>query len=588
MKKELNKILLLTIFLSIPALSLSANTSSIPTVFLSENQNQQTTSSSQSSFQVACYYKTSGAQKGYGSFFYDNKTVEITGNIPQCLADAVVKAYHYCYNDKNITLAQGIKDVAKITDDPSLANILSQMNAKLENLNNESIPPYYLNGLSFSQNISEKNNQNATCGNTPNHFYCQNLKNTITQSACNEMANLKGLLCDKIEGDQVYMHQHGVTDVAFTYHGSGDECINNAFEHYAFGEIKGWTWTRNVDANCKVITDLTGLKQCGNVSTYWAITPISLIWNDKIPIQPAVTQFPLDSKKPGQWYIWKASENTPLIVWDKKYKKEIISVEQLFGQKTFGKTWKDGFEALASLDKNQDRIVNGNELNELALWFDKNQNGISEKGEIKTLKEAGVTALYYTKDGDDPQTGDIIVSKGYTKTDGTTGAAIDWMAKTGYVTKEEAIKAANQEIEKAGQAALKSSFGGVWVWSVDKEFITSELTMPIGTMTLAEKDGKVKGVLASEVPIEHPSNVTSIQFFARLEGEKTVSNGINRVKFIVMNEEDLTTEMTAELSADGDLMFGVSRTELYLDSNKKTDKQTAHYTWKAKRAKLPI
>jgi hypothetical protein len=72
----------------------------------------------------------------------------------------------------------------------------------------------------------------------------------------------------------------------------------------------------------------------------------------------------------------------------------ISSGEQLFGTSTFGKSWKNGYEALASLDANRNGEVGGLELADLALWFDHNQNGKSEEGEVRRLSEVGVTTLY--------------------------------------------------------------------------------------------------------------------------------------------------------------------------------------------------
>lgn len=53
----------------------------------------------------------------------------------------------------------------------------------------------------------------------------------------------------------------------------------------------------------------------------------------------------------------------------------------------------NGFQKLSLWDKNNDRQVSGDELAGLAVWQDKNQNGIVDNGEMSSLKDAGITSL---------------------------------------------------------------------------------------------------------------------------------------------------------------------------------------------------
>ena len=87
---------------------------------------------------------------------------------------------------------------------------------------------------------------------------------------------------------------------------------------------------------------------------------------------------------------------TPKAAWlvsDPHRTGRITSGLQLFGNVTFWIFWRDGYEALASLDDNNDGVLKGAELEGLALWQDINSNGVSEPGEVRPLAEFGITAL---------------------------------------------------------------------------------------------------------------------------------------------------------------------------------------------------
>lgn len=58
-----------------------------------------------------------------------------------------------------------------------------------------------------------------------------------------------------------------------------------------------------------------------------------------------------------------------------------------------GSLAKDGFEALVSLDSNHDGAVNGADqlFSSLQVWVDANNDGVSDKGEMHTLKDLGIT-----------------------------------------------------------------------------------------------------------------------------------------------------------------------------------------------------
>ena len=194
------------------------------------------------------------------------------------------------------------------------------------------------------------------------------------------------------------------------------------------------------------------LRACGNPTVHFTkSSPISLVWDADAEnsIDIRFVRFPLDPSKRGSLFTWKASEKLPLVVYDPEHQGVVTRPEQLFGNWTFGgkKTaalsgvestilpapWKDGYEALASLDVNADGRISGDELKPLALWFDRNQNGVSERGEVQPIVTQGVTALFYTSDSYDDLSKTVRASKGFEReVDGRLirGASIDWFGGT--------------------------------------------------------------------------------------------------------------------------------------------------------------
>jgi hypothetical protein len=92
-----------------------------------------------------------------------------------------------------------------------------------------------------------------------------------------------------------------------------------------------------------------------------------------------------------QW-SW-INPNAAWLVHDPARTGRITSALQLFGSVTFWMFWSNGYDALCSLDDNADGELRGVELGGLALWHDRNQNGKSERGEVRTVQEHGVVSL---------------------------------------------------------------------------------------------------------------------------------------------------------------------------------------------------
>ncbi|KAF5048730.1 hypothetical protein DSECCO2_447010 [anaerobic digester metagenome] len=89
-----------------------------------------------------------------------------------------------------------------------------------------------------------------------------------------------------------------------------------------------------------------------------------------------------------------------------------------------GRLAKNGFEALKEYDTNQDGIIdeNDHDFSKLLIWKDTNGNGISENGELTTLKAAGIASinLSYQGFGEETPSGTVIGNIAtFKKADGT-------------------------------------------------------------------------------------------------------------------------------------------------------------------------
>lgn len=137
-----------------------------------------------------------------------------------------------------------------------------------------------------------------------------------------------------------------------------------------------------------------------------------------------ISTFDLDGTGRRQRWPWLAP-HTSLLVWDPHRTGKITSGRQLFGSVTWWMFWTNGYQALAALDDNQDGWLRGSELTGLALWFDRNQNAISEPGEVHAIEEY-ITALRVTHDTTEPG-GSLRATNGAQLRDGTPIHTWDWI-----------------------------------------------------------------------------------------------------------------------------------------------------------------
>jgi hypothetical protein len=160
-----------------------------------------------------------------------------------------------------------------------------------------------------------------------------------------------------------------------------------------------------------------------------AITPILVPIGAETGLEELVDSdagvtFDLDgSGLPRQWG-WITPKATWL-VFDADGQGRISSALQMFGNVTFWIFWSDGYEALRALDDDNDGKLCGAELRGIALWHDRNGNGVSDQGEVRPVAEWGIAAISCVSQAH--SAGITWCPRGVTFANGKTRPTYDWI-----------------------------------------------------------------------------------------------------------------------------------------------------------------
>ena len=104
-----------------------------------------------------------------------------------------------------------------------------------------------------------------------------------------------------------------------------------------------------------------------------------------------------DGLKTGTGWV-KADD--ALLVYDRNGNGTIDDGSEFFGDQTMvdGVRATDGFAALSAEDTNADGVFDASDTNyaNVRIWQDKNQDGISQEGELRTLADAGIASISLT------------------------------------------------------------------------------------------------------------------------------------------------------------------------------------------------
>jgi hypothetical protein len=160
------------------------------------------------------------------------------------------------------------------------------------------------------------------------------------------------------------------------------------------------------------------------------MTPILVPLADHLPLKDLVNPtagvaFDLDGSGIARRWGW-ITPKAAWLVYDPTEQGKITSGLQLFGNVTFWVFWRNGYEALRALDDDGDGVLTGDELRGLALWQDRDSNGISAPDEVIPLAVAGVTAL--STESVRHETGIPYSPSGVRFLDGSFRPTYDWVA----------------------------------------------------------------------------------------------------------------------------------------------------------------
>lgn len=184
---------------------------------------------------------------------------------------------------------------------------------------------------------------------------------------------------------------------------------------------------KRVDEAKKLIAHFDGLPRPD------AITPIVISMNSTASVGDLVldhdaepVRFNLDGLGGPQWWSWVKPE-TGILCWDPDRTGLITSGRQLFGSASWWVLFDTGYEALDALDDNRDGFLRGSELAGIAVWFDRNSNGVSDPGEVVPIESLGIAGLACVADGESH--GCPMSSRGLELADGRVLPTYDWIAE---------------------------------------------------------------------------------------------------------------------------------------------------------------
>jgi hypothetical protein len=139
----------------------------------------------------------------------------------------------------------------------------------------------------------------------------------------------------------------------------------------------------------------------------------------------ASVKFDLDGTGREQTYCW-VRPDTGVLVWNPSSSGKITSGRQFFGSVTWWIFFDNGYQALDALDDNRDGELTGDELKGIAVWIDRNGNGVSDPGEVVPVESFGIRAIRVhatsTEDGCPADREGLVMA------DGRVLPTYDWIA----------------------------------------------------------------------------------------------------------------------------------------------------------------
>jgi hypothetical protein len=116
---------------------------------------------------------------------------------------------------------------------------------------------------------------------------------------------------------------------------------------------------------------------------------------DELVTPNLTVPFDLDGDAIDELWPWIAPD-AGWLVWDPNHRGEITSGQQLFGSASAWLFFEDGYRVLDALDDDRDGELRGAELAGIAAWFDRDTDGVSDRGEVVPVEELGIVTLRTT------------------------------------------------------------------------------------------------------------------------------------------------------------------------------------------------
>jgi hypothetical protein len=197
---------------------------------------------------------------------------------------------------------------------------------------------------------------------------------------------------------------------------SGPNCYEIRTCQCWCGPLKSWRhWS-------PIIIDVTQFGGADTLSGTWK----RLVGQDTggLPNYDNTRLFDLDGNGLTRW-SW-VGPRAGLLVYSASGIPKEVTGKDLFGNVTWGQSWKDGYEPLATLDVDENGALEGKELELLYIWLDANTNAKPDEGEVKPVSEYLTSiSVVPTRDED----GNAWNDQGATLLDGTQVGAWDWWTK---------------------------------------------------------------------------------------------------------------------------------------------------------------
>jgi RHS repeat-associated protein len=133
-----------------------------------------------------------------------------------------------------------------------------------------------------------------------------------------------------------------------------------------------------------------------------------------ISLEQSRTFFDTNSNGLREYTSWVSADDG-LLVLDANNDGQINDISELFGDNS-----TNGFDDLATLDSNSDNVIDANDsqFNDLRIWIDRNEDGFTDAGELRTLAEWEIQSINLNRTDLEPG-GSILSTGNFTFNDGS-------------------------------------------------------------------------------------------------------------------------------------------------------------------------